>query len=205
MITIGIAGGVASGKSVVSARLAELGGCVLDADRLGHEVLEQAEVIAAAEERWGASVISDSGAIDRSAIAKRVFAKGDKGAKELAWWESCTHPRITQLLKNRLTELLEQERTSGDEIVFVLDAPVMFKAGWDKLCDHLVFVDTPEDVRMERALKRNDWDEQQFRDREASQLSVEEKMKLASFVVDNSGSLIKTYEQVQRFWDSLSD
>ena len=138
------------------------------------------------------------------AVAKRVFAKGEEAAEELAWWESCTHPRITQLLKNRLAELAEQERTSGEEIVVVLDAPVMFKAGWDKLCDHLVFIDTPEDMRMDRALKRKDWDEQQFRDREASQLKIEEKMKLASYVVDNSGSLIKTYEQVQSFWDSLS-
>ena len=203
MITIGIAGGVASGKSVVSARLAELGADLIDGDRLGHAVLEQPEVIAAARERWGQEVVAADGKIVRAAVADRVFAKGQDAAKELRFWEQCTHPRITQLLKNRLAELTEKGNASGEEIVVVLDAPVMFKAGWDKLCDHFVFIDTPREMRLERALTRKDWDEQQFQDREASQLKIEEKMKRSSVVIDNSGSLTKTYEQVQRFWESL--
>lgn len=197
MITIGIAGGVASGKSVVADQLRELGAFVVDGDRLGHQVLLQPEVISAAKARWGESVIGTDGQIDRAAVARLVFGDNESSAKELEYWESCTHPRITELLKQHLSE-------QDDDSVLVLDAPVMFKAGWDKLCDQLIFVDCPCDQRMERALKRKNWNKEQFEKREGSQLSIDEKRRRASFVIDNSGSLEQTYEQVLSFWNSLS-
>ena len=200
MVTIGIAGGVASGKSVIAGKLQELGAVLIDGDQLGHEVLRQAEVIAIAREHWGDQVIDGQGQIDRAAVARRVFGSQPEADAELEFWEACTHPRITRLLENRLKQLTEQK-----DVVVVLDAPVMFKAGWDRLCDHLIFVDCPHPMRLERALKRSNWDEKQFTEREASQLSLDEKRRRASFVIDNSASVDETYAQVLEFWSHLSD
>ena len=202
MITIGIAGGVASGKSLVARKLGDLGAVIIDGDRLGHQVLKHPDVIQAARDRWGAAVVTADGAIDRAAVARRVFGGDADATRELAYWEACTHPRITRRLKQRMAELSQQN--GNGECVVVLDAPVMFKAGWDKLCDHLIFVDTPQEMRLQRALQRDGWTEQHFHDREESQLKTEEKKRRASFVIDNSGSLDKTYQQVLSFWNSLS-
>ena len=199
MKIIGIAGGIASGKSVVSARLESLGAFVLDADQIGHRVLARSEVIAAARQRWGNQVVDSQGQLVRSEIAARVFGGNAETQGELAFWESCTHPRIT----TELRATIERIRDSGEYKAVVLDAPVMFKAGWHAMCDVIVFVDTPRELRLARAVRRG-WSTDQFEDREASQTSLEEKRNLSSFVIDNSGYLEQTYEQVLSFWNSLS-
>ncbi|MEM7311803.1 MAG: dephospho-CoA kinase [Planctomycetota bacterium] len=199
MKIIGIAGGVASGKSVVSAKLQELGAFVIDADRIGHDVLKQPEVIAAATSRWGDSVTDDSGQLNRSAIGARVFGDTERHTADLRYWESETHPKITHELQRTLTSL----RNSKEYPAAVLDAPVMFKAGWHKECDVIVFVDATREVRLQRAQKRG-WTEEQFEDREACQTPLDEKRQYCEFVIDNSGDLEQTYEQVLTFWNSLS-
>ena len=215
-IVVGIAGGIASGKSVVAKMLTKLGARLIDGDQFGHQVLGQAEVIQAARDRWGDSVIDRDGNINRMAVAQHVFGGGPDAKTELAYWESCTHPRITELLRQKLKDwtqadwMIEQSRQNGtpdnscQKRVVALDAPVMFKAGWDKLCDHLIFVDTPRDKRLQWALQRDGWTEKHFEDREASQLNIDEKIRRASFVIDNAGTLDQTYEQVLRFWQGLS-
>ena len=194
---IGLIGGVASGKSVVAAELARLGAAVLDADRAGHEVLSLPEVTSAIRERWGEKAFDTSGNVDRRALGRIVFEPGPAGQRELEFLEKLTHPRIGELLMRQVAGL-----SASGARALVLDAPVMEKSGWYGLCDRIVFVDAPREVRLARARQRG-WTEEDFAAREGAQESLEKKQGRADFVVDNSGSLDETRAQVERWWQTL--
>ena len=196
MKVIGIVGGIASGKSLVTESLRELGACVLDADRIGHEVLREGEVRTAVRNRWGDAVFDADGEVDRRAVARIVFTKSPAGKRELAFLEALVHPWIGQRLQEQIRELAEQ----GCPAV-VLDAALMIKAGWDRYCDFVIFVDTPKEQRLERARTRG-WSEEEFDAREDAQESLDRKRNRADLVIDNAGSPQRTVAQVQRLWDS---
>ncbi len=198
MKIVGILGGVASGKSLVAEQFRHLGAKILDADQVGHEVLREPEVIQAARERWGDAVIAEDGQINRSKVAKIVFAPPPAGTEELAFLEQLTHPRIGTRLEQELARL----RRSRDVELVVLDAPVMLKSGWDKFCDHILFIEVPRNLRQERARKRG-WNDADFAARESSQESLEVKRAAADQTIDNSGSVEATRQQVESFWRSL--
>ena len=196
MIVIGIVGGIASGKSIVAEKLGELGAVVLDGDKLGHAVLELPAVIQAARQRWGDEVLAahEPPALDRGAIASRVFRPDEIGKADLEYWESVMHPQIGLQIESKLDKLPE-------ETIVALDAAVMFKTGWDRLCDHVLLVDAPIELRQQRALARG-WTVEQFQAREAAQINVTDKRRLADSVIANAGSLAETYRQVEAFWSS---
>jgi dephospho-CoA kinase len=197
MKILGLLGGVASGKSTVAEMFRQKGAAVLDADRAGHEVLRQPAVRAAVGGRWGKDVIGPDGEVDRSALARIVFAPPPDGPRQLAELEKITHPEIRKRLRAEAQRLADQ----GAPVV-VLDAPVMLKAGWNSLCDALAFVDCPTDQRLARAETRG-WSAEEFRRREAAQEPVEEKRRLADFVLDNSQDVSYIQAQVERCWQSL--
>jgi dephospho-CoA kinase len=197
MILIGILGGVASGKSEVSRRLRSLGAAVLDADRVGHAVLREAEVRQAVQRRWGEAVLDAAGEIDRRKVAEIVFAAAPESRAELTFLEQLTHPLIGQRLQEQLAELHREGVRAA-----VLDAPVMLKAGWDRLCQRIVFVDAPREVRLARARQRG-WTEADFAAREAAQEPLETKRSRADVTLDNSLTRQHLFAQVDRFWRSL--
>ncbi len=158
MVVIGITGGIASGKSLVAEQLAELGAVVLDADRVGHAVLREPAVRAALCARWGPGILDGDGEICRRVVAEKVFAPPPDGPRELAFLERWTHPRIAARIGKQLQEL----RQRGDLRAVVLDAPVLYKAGWDAWCDVIVFVEAAAAVRAARARQRG-WSESQWR------------------------------------------
>ena len=197
MHVIGICGGIASGKSLVAEQFQDLGAEILDADKASHEVLTDTNVIEQLVARWGNSILGDERQIVRAAVAKIVFAPPPSGPTELAFLEQITHPRIGMLLNDQLKQL-----ATANMKAVILDAPVMFKAGWDGMCDTIVFVDTSRDIRLTRANTRG-WSEDDFDVREAAQESLEVKRSRADLVIDNSGSPAQTAAQVQEFWNSL--
>jgi dephospho-CoA kinase len=197
MKIIGLIGGVGSGKSTVAQIFRELGAGVLDADRVGHEVLRLPAVRAAVGGRWGKDVIGPDGEVDRKAIARIVFASAPDGPRELAELERITHPEIRNRLKIEAAEMGRR----GVPLV-ILDAPVMLKAGWDAICDEIVFIDAPTDVRQERVASRH-WPPDELARREAAQESIEAKRRIADFVLDNSSDMSYIQSQVERLWQSL--
>ncbi|MEZ5989112.1 MAG: dephospho-CoA kinase [Planctomycetota bacterium] len=176
-LVLGLVGGVASGKSAVSAALAEAGLVVLDADRVAREVLASPELGPDLVRLFGPGVLGPDGP-DRALIADRVFR--DPALRgEL---EALTHPRI----RARLEAALARALAEGSSVV--LDVPLLLEGGLVDRCDVVVFVDVPDPVRRTRAQARGltaeDW-----RRRERAQAPLELKRARADRVVDNSGDL----------------
>ena len=196
-MVIGIVGGIASGKSAVADLCKRLGAAVIHADQIGHEVLAEPETIRQLRRRWGERVFGLDGRVNRAAVASIVF-EPTHGGSELRFLESVTHPRIEQRIREKIQELSQL----GNSVI-VLDAPILLEAGWERHCDRIIFVDVNREERLRRAMQRG-WTEAQFEAREARQLSVEEKRKVADVVMDNSASFDHTFAQLQQFWRSLN-
>ena len=194
---IGILGGVASGKSLVAGQLGEMGAGILDADRVGHEVLRMAEVKRAALERWGPGILGSDGEIERSALAKVVFAAPPDGSRERSFLEQITHPKI----ERRLQDEAERMAAAGCRAI-VLDAALLLEAGWNRLCDTLIFVDVPRSERCRRAHRRG-WSESDFAAREEVQEALDLKREHADAIIDNAGTPEGTRMQLKRVWHSL--
>lgn len=173
---------------------------MLSGDQIGHEVLELPDVANVLIQRWGDRVLTADGKVDRSAVAKIVFDQQNppRARTELEFLESVTHPKIEDQLRSRLAQLKQAGRCR----IAVLDAAVLFKAGWHTMCDRILFVDAPRELRQQRATHRG-LAAEQFAAREASQTPVEEKRKKSDIVIDNSGAPEKTCRQVQEVWHSL--
>jgi dephospho-CoA kinase len=195
IVSIGLVGGVASGKSLVAKTLVELGAVHLDADRTGHEVLaDDAEVHRLLVGRWGDSIVAADGRIDRAAIARHVFGGSESAAADRAFLESVLHPRIGARLKQRA----EEAAISGKPAV-VLDAPLLLEAGWKPLCDVILMIDSPRELRRKRAATRG-WSEAEFDLREAAQWPVDKKRQSADAVISNTGTADELHRAVADFW-----
>jgi dephospho-CoA kinase len=193
MKVFGLVGGVASGKSLVAACFRELGALVLDGDRAGHEVLTEPEVIAQLRQRWGDDILNAAGGIDRRAVARIVFAPGKEDERRFV--ESISHPRIEAKFRRAIDEAARQ----GNVPAVILDAALLFDGGWVALCDVVIFVSAPREIRLKRALARG-WSEADLVAREAVQLPLDEKRHKSGYVIDNSGTPAETRVQAAEFW-----
>ena len=194
MFVIGLAGGIASGKSLIASHFQSLGAEVLDADKIGHQVLMDPQVVREIESTWGDRVISE-GQVDRKRIARLVFEDSSSGRLELQKLEAITHPRIRGEIQNRL----EQFRCEQKIPACVLDAPVMFKTGWHEICDKIVFVDAPLELRQKRVAARG-WAPEELFNREKSQTSIPQKRRLSTDYIDNSSTPAHSMQQVREMW-----
>ena len=195
MKTIGLVGGVASGKSLVARMLVDLGASLLDADRTGHAVLtDDADVRQALLQKWGDAILASDGRIDRSAVARRVFGEGKAAAADRKFLEDLLHPRIRRRLN------LERDQAgAARKPAVVLDAPLLLEAGWGPMCDLVLMIDCPRELRLERAKDRG-WSESHFDQREAAQWSEDEKRRLADVVIPNLGTDEELRSAVADFW-----
>ena len=176
---LGIVGGIGSGKSLVAERLVALGGHLIVADALGHEGLRRPEIKAAIRARFGEDVF-DNGDVDRRRLAKIVFA--DENERHAL--EAIQFPYIGR----RVDEEIDKARRDPAIRFVILDAAVLLEAGWRARCDHVLFVDAPRHVRLERVKSRG-WTEADLAAREAHQMPLDEKRALADAILVNDGAI----------------
>jgi dephospho-CoA kinase len=195
MKTIGLVGGVASGKSRVGQELAELGAGLLDADRTGHAVLaNDTDVHVALRKRWGDEIFSADGSVNRAMVAQRVFGDSETEVADRQFLEDLLHPRIRYRLEAERREWLAAGRPA-----VVLDAPLLLEAGWGPMCDVVLMVDAKRETRLTRARNRG-WSEAQFDEREAAQWPIVKKRQSADVVINNDGTEDELRRSVRDFW-----
>ncbi len=192
MKVIGLTGGIASGKSTVSRYLREKGAAILDADAIAHALAEPGgSLYLAYRQHFGAAVLQEDGQLNRAAIGKIVFFQPE----ERAWIDRSAHPLIQAEIKRQLAEKKRQ-----DVPLIVLDVPLLFESGWDKMTEENCLVDVSEAVQLARLMQRDGYDEQAARARIAAQMPLAEKRRRTDRLIDNNGDLPATLRQVDRLW-----
>lgn len=187
-MTIGVTGGIASGKSSVAKAFAAHGIPWVDADDVAREVVAKGEpALSDIATRYGDAVLTDEGTLNRRALREIVFANAD----ERRWLESVTHPRI----RSRLTETLERLAT-GPSPYHLLVSPLLFESGQYRMADRVLVIDIPETLQILRTASRDDVDEAQARAIVGAQLPRAERLARADDVLDNSGDLAALQHQV---------
>jgi len=187
-LVVGLLGGIASGKSLVAAQFAQLGCAVVDADAIVHELLRKPAIRRAIRERFGDAVMDASGEVDRRALAERVFSSRE----DLQALDGIVHPETC-----RRIEAAVAKARRGRAAAVILDAPLILEKGLDNLCDYLVYIRVPDEVRRRRAARNRGWAASEVARREASQISLKTKQKRADYVIDNRTSPEHTFEQVR--------
>lgn len=200
-LAIGLTGEIGGGKSAVASLLAERGALVIDADVAGHETLRRPDVRARLVERFGSGVLTTKDGepqIDRRELGALVFADSE-ALRDL---EAIVHPIMAERFRRQIAEA----RRSPGAGPIVIDAAVLFEAGWDGLCDCVLYVEAPRAARLERVARRG-WSAADLKAREAAQWSGEAKAGRADYVLSNAGSLDDLGAAVDRFlaWLSARD
>ncbi|MCG7598944.1 dephospho-CoA kinase [Halomonas sp. McH1-25] len=187
-LTIGVTGGIASGKSAVALEFAKLGIPWVDADIVAREVVEPGEpALAEIAEHFGPNVVDEDGRLDRRALRALVFADED----ERRWLESVTHPRIRQ----RLNQHLEAMRAGGAPY-HLLVSPLLFESGQHELVDRRLVIDVPEALQISRTVGRDTVEEAQVKAIIRAQMPRTERLARADDVIDNQGSHDELARQV---------
>jgi dephospho-CoA kinase len=191
--TIGLTGGIGSGKSTVARLLTELGAHVIDADRVGHEVYRPGtrgfrEVVDA----FGSAIVAEDGTIDRKRLGSIVFADSAK----LAELNRIVHPLIREAIRDRITAFRHSDR----QIPLVVEAAVLIEASWATLVDEVWVVTAdpalvPARVRAQRGLAP-----EEIEARIRAQMSDQERRRRSDVVIDNSGTVERLREQLATLW-----
>ncbi|MDY7102523.1 MAG: dephospho-CoA kinase [Actinomycetota bacterium] len=197
MILVALTGGIGSGKSSVSSRLADRGALIVDADAITRRLQEPGgTVFEAMVERFGDQIVATDGTLDRQAVAEQVFADADA----LADLNKIVHPAVRAEMARQV------DAARGTDRVVVLDIPLLAESKGKGRPDHsaVIVVDTPPDVAVERLVDQRGFTEDDARARIANQASREDRLALADFVVDNSGDLDGLDAEVDRLWAWLA-
>src|ERR1019366_4888872 len=187
--TLGIVGGIGSGKSAVADAMRKLGGHVIAADPMGHAALKQPDIKAKLLNRWGDAILAENGDADRKKLAAIVFAD----PRELRALEALVFPYIEQ----RIITEIEQAKSRSHEKFIILDAAIMIETGWYRHCDKIIFVEAPREARLTRLKDKRSWSEADLLKRELAQMPLAEKQRHADAVIVNDGSIEKVSCQVQ--------
>ena len=191
MRLIGLTGGIGSGKSTVSSGLGQLGAVVVDADAIVKELQRSGTpVFDAMVERFGAEIVGVDGELDRPAVAAIVF--NDKDA--LTDLGAIVHPPTQMEIFRRV----EEQRGSGN--VVILDVPLLVESGWKDLAGTIV-VDLDHETAIDRLVRFRGFDANDAKQRITNQVSREDRLAAADFVIDNTGSPEDLELQIQRAWD----
>jgi dephospho-CoA kinase len=196
MHVIGLTGGIGSGKSTVAKVLEEEGASVLNADLVGHEIYLPGrpaydEII----EAFGREVVAEDGTIDRKKLGPVVFSD----PANLAKLNAITHPRIKEMMRQKLADL------EGKGVKFaVLEAALLFDAGWDDLADEVWVTVAPARIAAERTSARSGIAIEQVLERiQKAQMESDERIRRSDVVIDTSGTMAETVERARAAWEAM--
>jgi dephospho-CoA kinase len=192
MLMLGLTGGIGSGKSTVAAILVRKGAVVVDADAIAREVVEPGTpALAQLAERFGADILAPDGSLDRTALAAKAFVT-DEARKDL---EAITHPAIGEEFLRRIAE-------APADAVVVHDVPLLVESKRGFEYDAVIVVEATLAVRLDR-LEARGVDRDDAQRRIALQASDEDRRRVATWVVDNTGDLDSLEAQIDRIWDDV--
>lgn len=221
---IGILGGVGSGKSTAAAEFVRLGCQLIDADRIGHEVLEEKEVKGLLKKTFGEEIVGADGRVSREKVSRIVFGstrpvsddaagqeprcagiggtlaqEGRRANEQLDKLNAIMWPRI----RSEIERAIAAGRAEASIPAMVLDAAIMIEAGWDDLCTHLMFVEAPTSERSRRVQADRGWAAGQWESRENSQISLDTKRSRCYFTLDNSSSVSYLAQQIRAIFNQV--
>jgi dephospho-CoA kinase len=194
-LKIGITGGLSSGKSTAASIFKELGACFIDADTIAHGFLEDIGVKNKVRKFFkGKDILSQKGGIDREKLGKIAFLKKEN----VDFLNNLIHPLVVEKIKEEF-HLLEREK------VVVVEVPLLYEAHLEHLFDIVIVIEVEESNQIKRSRKRNKkLTEKEVRARIRHQIPLNEKIKLADYVVNNNGSLKSTREQITKIWNLIN-
>ena len=199
---IGLVGGIGAGKSTLAAALVARGAFLLDADAIGHVLLEQSPSRDRVLERFGEAILAPYGPeegvrreIDRRALASIVFAH-PAAMRDL---EAILHPTMRKTFEKAISRESRKARVPA----IVLDAAILYEAGWDTLCDSVICIDAPLEVRLSRLEQSRGWTLEGLQGREKAQGPLEEKRREATYLVVNAGSPESLSSEIASLWPKL--
>ena len=195
-LIVGILGGIGSGKSTAAAEFAKLGCAVIDADKIAHELLLDADVKRQLIDAFGEEISEKNGLINHAELADIVFRSNENVARI----NDIIHP----LVFDRTNKLIEQYKRQEKAQLIILDAPLLVEAGWVKMCDKLVFIDCDPKIRAQRAEKKGLSGKNQLKKREKFQISLDTKAKLAHYTICNNSGLSALADQVACIFSTLT-
>ena len=194
-MVIGLTGGIASGKSTVSAKLKELGAAVIDADILAREVVSKGEI---AYNRivqcFGEGILLPSGQINRKRLGGIVFSDKEK----LSLLNSITHPEIVNKVQDRIREL----KAAGTKVI-VVDAAILIEMGLHKYVDSVWVVTVERETQIKRLIERDKFDYKESENRVNSQFTNEVRRKYADVIIDNNKSIEEVGKRLEELWNNI--
>jgi dephospho-CoA kinase len=196
MLIVALTGGIACGKSVVAEFMRQKGCFVDSADRAAHELMSAGsdlweEVVG----HFGRGILAPGGAIDRARLGAIVFAD----ASERAYLDSLVHPRVLA----RLRKTVEEVKKSGRHRIFISEAALVYESGFAPFFDRIVVAHCPEDVQIARLMARDGIGRDEAARKIRAQMPADEKARRADYLIDTTGSLAATLEQVERVYAML--
>lgn len=196
MLRLGLTGGIATGKSTVAAMFVALGAHLVDTDQLARQAVAPGSPgLKTLVQAFGPGILDQEGGLDRRGL--RALAFGDP--QVLQRLNAIVHPLVGQLVAQELARL----EALDPQGVALVDVPLLFETGWQERFAPVILVYAPAAVQVERLMARDGVDRQAAQQALAAQLPIEEKRRLAQFVVDNSGGLDETRTQVGAVWTQV--
>ena len=188
---LGLTGGIARGKSTVSAYLAQNGALIIDADLIARQVVaKKSSGLKQIVAKFGGEILTASGELDRKKLGKLVFSNKDL----LKALTDITGP----LIRTEILREIEAAKKAQVKLV-VLDIPLLFETGYQTLCDKVMVVTIPSKLQLERVMKRDNLSAAEARKRIANQLPASKRKEVADVLIDNSKSVAETYQQVLKW------